>query len=117
MPQRPPTFRPSLKRPAPSEASRPTAAARGYDHRWQRFRVSYLAEHPLCVRCEAAGRIVEATCIDHEDGAGPTGARGYDPTNLQALCQSCHSRKTITSDGGFGRAPRTATAPPEEPRA
>ena len=27
----------------------------------------------------------------------------YDERNLQALCHECHSRKTATEDGGFGR--------------
>jgi 5-methylcytosine-specific restriction enzyme A len=107
MPQRPPRYQPFPNRPAPPQADRPTAAERGYDHRWQQFRLSYLAEHPLCVTCEAEGRgPVEATCIDHKDGKGPLGEAGYDEANLQALCASCHGKKTARHDGGFGHEPR-----------
>jgi 5-methylcytosine-specific restriction protein A len=31
-----------------------------------------------------------------------------DEKNLQGLCLSCHSKKTATEDGGFGREPVTA---------
>jgi 5-methylcytosine-specific restriction protein A len=33
------------------------------------------------------------------------GDRGllYANENVQSLCESCHSRKTATEDGGFGR--------------
>jgi 5-methylcytosine-specific restriction protein A len=27
----------------------------------------------------------------------------WDPTNWQGLCDGCHSFKTATEDGGFGR--------------
>jgi 5-methylcytosine-specific restriction enzyme A len=108
MPERPPKYRPHSKRPAADAGARPCATERGYDWRWQKFRKPYLAAHPLCVTCRAEGRgPVEATCIDHIDGEGPHGARGYDESNLQALCKPCHDRKTVTQDGGFGRAPQT----------
>jgi 5-methylcytosine-specific restriction protein A len=103
VPQRPARYQPFAKRPAPSEAARPTASHRGYGSRWQRFRLSYLADHPLCVPCGIAGKIEAATCIDHTDGKGPNGERGYDPTNLTAMCDSCHGRKTAAHDGAFGR--------------
>lgn len=104
MPNKPQRYRPSLpSRPSPSEAARPSAHERGYNSRWQRFRLSYLADHPLCVPCSTAGRTVEATRIDHIDGKGPLGDRGYDETNLVAMCASCHSKKTNRADGGgFG---------------
>jgi 5-methylcytosine-specific restriction protein A len=109
MPQRPPRYCPPglTRRPAPSEVARPTAAQRGYGSAWQRFRVSYLAEHPLCVPCSEAGRVEEATCIDHKDGKGPLGERGYDPANLTAMCATCHAKKTVKHDGGLGRSPES----------
>ncbi|APS52502.1 HNH endonuclease (plasmid) [Piscirickettsia salmonis] len=27
----------------------------------------------------------------------------WNQSNWQALCKSCHSRKTVNEDGGFGR--------------
>lgn len=107
MPQRPGQYRPFPKRPSPSEAARPSANQRGYTSRWQRFRLTYLAENPLCLLCRDAGKVTAATCIDHKDGEGPNGKRGYDPKNLVSMCDSCHSRKTVERDGGLGRSKET----------
>jgi 5-methylcytosine-specific restriction enzyme A len=104
MPNRPARYRPTPKRPTPSEASRPTAAQRGYGWRWQQFRLSFLAEHPLCERCKP--RVVEATVVDHvTPHKGDAAAFWAGP--FCALCDSCHSRKTATEDGGFGREPKS----------
>jgi 5-methylcytosine-specific restriction protein A len=117
MPQKPARYRPptakphagATAQPSPSEVGRPTAAQRGYGYRWQQFRTSYLASNPLCVDCakpENGGRVEQATCIDHLDSKGPNGERGYDPSNLESLCDRCHSRRTVKRSGGFGRAPQ-----------
>lgn len=96
MPERAKTYRPAhLKRRAPE--SRPDATERGYDRRWKRMRLMYLNEHPLCASCEARGLVVEATEVDHIDEQGPRGGRGYDESNLMAMCKPCHSRKTRAS--------------------
>ena len=49
--------------------------ARGYTYRWKKLRVPHKGDRSLL----------------------------YDERNLQALCHECHSRKTVTEDGGFGR--------------
>jgi 5-methylcytosine-specific restriction protein A len=80
---------------------RGTATQRGYDARWRRRRLAYLREHPLCEHCLANGRATPATQVDH---VVPLRSGGADaPSNYQALCASCHSRKTVREDGGFGR--------------
>lgn len=66
---------------------RPSAASRGYDHRWRILRAAYLRAHPTCVTCGAP-----ATDVDHIDGRGPAGDNRW--TNLRALCHPCHSRRT-----------------------
>lgn len=87
-----------------ADARRPSAAARGYDVKWRKTRARYLrALNPLA--CENCGRTpTEAGPleVDHLDGLGPRGPRGHDPTNLQALCKSCHATKTAhqTNIGG-----------------
>lgn len=85
--------------------NRPSAAARGYDKTWKRFRLQYLRSNPTCVRCGAA-----ATDLDHIDGQGPLGPHGYSDHNLQPLCHPCHSRKTAAHDGSFGRTGTRKTA-------
>jgi len=76
--------------------ARGSAAARGYGYRWRRLRRMVLNREPLCVRCG-----VPATDVDHIVPRSRGG--GDDFENLQAMCRSCHSRKTSQEDGGFGR--------------
>ena len=78
---------------------------KAYDAKWAKASKEYLLESPYCVSPKHAGQGVPATVVDHIDGKGPSGERGYDKTNFQALCKSCHSTKTNLFDGGFGRKP------------
>lgn len=70
-----------------NDALRPNARQRGYDSRWERYAKSYLQLHPACSVCGKPAQVV-----DHIDGKGPTGPRGYDPTNLRPACKPCHAR-------------------------
>jgi 5-methylcytosine-specific restriction enzyme A len=81
-------------KPPTTSAPRPSAGARGYGWRWQKFRKAFLAQHPLCVRCDGQGKVVAAEHVHHKDWQGPLGPRGYDEDNLEALCQSCHNQTT-----------------------
>jgi 5-methylcytosine-specific restriction protein A len=95
VPTRPAVYRPTAQpRPILSDC-RPTSTQRGYGSRWQRFRLWFLMRHPLCVQCQAEGRLTPATDVDH---VTPTQGRHdsahYDPDALQALCHAHHSAKT-----------------------
>ena len=83
-------------RPPRKTDTRDHAAKRGYNYRWQRFRLTFLQTHPLCAECRRQGIVTEATELHHLDGLGPLGARGYDENNLEQLCKTCHSRKTAS---------------------
>lgn len=48
-----------------AERERPSAARRGYGHRWRKAAAGYLRLHPLCVACEAEGRVEVARVVDH----------------------------------------------------
>lgn len=76
--------------------------ARGYNNVWANFSKAYRQENPYCVSERHYGQRVPATDVDHIDGGGPNGTRGYDPTNLAGYCHPCHSSKTARFDGGFG---------------
>lgn len=89
--------------------ARGKTAERGYGGPWQRFRLGWLADNPLCVECEAGGLIVPATDVDHV-----IPHRG-DPVRFwagpfQSLCGSCHGRKSaregqaMAQDKAAGRA-------------
>lgn len=103
MPRKPPTFRMRPRPPRPSDV-RPSAHRRGYDTAWNKLRALVLAEEPLCRPCRRADRVTEAEHVDHDVPLSRGGTN--DRTNLVPMCQSCHSAKTATQDGGFGRRPQ-----------
>lgn len=85
-----------------ADANRPSAAKRGYDAKWSAYRKWFLARHPLCVMCDTPK---SATHVDHIRAVrGPDDPGFWDESNHQALCHSCHSRKTCREDGGLGHA-------------
>ena len=67
---------------------------------WINFRSLFLTTYPICVACNAA-----ATHVDHIRSIA-MGGEMLDPRNCQSLCHSCHSKKTVEQDGGFGRERR-----------
>ena len=77
--------------PARLPDQRPSAATRGYDSRWQRYRVRYLRDHPLCVACLRAGRTTPANTLDHISAHRGNHASFWNPKNHQGLCATCHS--------------------------
>lgn len=88
-----------------SDRRRPNGYQRGYTKEWAQFRRHYLYDHQLCESAECRQSPVwsraEATDIDHLHGHSRMCAHKYDTEHCQALCHSCHSRKTATEDGGF----------------
>jgi 5-methylcytosine-specific restriction protein A len=87
------------KRKPESPHVKATRQERGYTDRWLRLSKQFLTEHPLCEDCDANGITEAATEVDHVDGLGPNGPRGFDETNLRALCKVCHAKKTRRSTG------------------
>ena len=88
------------------DAQRPTSSQRGYGYRWQKIRAVYLRAHPICadpfgVHQQAGQLAVAAEDVDHITPLQAGGSNRAE--NLQALCHSCHSRKTATENGGWGR--------------
>ena len=90
MPQKPKTPCKHPERPAP--------AKRGYNSRWRKVRVAYLRKHPLCVKCLAKGRYVQATVVDHIVPHRGDPALLWNENNFQALCKPCHDKKTGLED-------------------
>ncbi|MDA2805716.1 HNH endonuclease signature motif containing protein [Nocardiopsis suaedae] len=71
---------------------------------WRRTRRAYLEAHPYCECDEHAAQpaLVRplAEHVHHRDGLGPSGPRGHDWDNLQALTRACHSRITAVEQPG-----------------
>ena len=63
---------------------------------WRNLRRQFLAENPQCVVCGAAARIADHVVPHRGDKR-----LFYDAENLQALCVSCHSRKTLRENNFF----------------
>ena len=82
-------------------------------HRWyslpvwtQELRPNQLLREPFCRICAAKGFRTRATDVDHvQDHKGDWG-RFIDPRNLQSLCHSCHSRKTMREQNKIRRKSR-----------
>ncbi|MDA0780661.1 MAG: HNH endonuclease signature motif containing protein [Proteobacteria bacterium] len=74
---------------------RPAGYNKQYGRKWRKLRLWFLKQNPLCVVCGTAG-----TDVDHILPLSKGGTN--ELSNLQTLCHSCHSRKTVSEDGGFG---------------
>ena len=64
---------------------------------WKKKRAEYLESHPFCSSCGHP-----ASVVDH---IVPilNGGEALDDDNLQALCWSCHSKKSIKEGSRFKR--------------
>lgn len=72
---------------------------------WRRYRLSYLADHPLCVDPFLDhGPLVAATVVDHVKPHRGDYGMFWDGWNHQALCGPCNSKKAAKYEGGFGNA-------------
>lgn len=78
-------------------ARRLTSAQKGYGAEWRKTRAIKLRLDPLCEECGKP-----AVDVDHKVAKRRGGSDALD--NLRSLCKSCHSVKTVHSDGGFGRS-------------
>lgn len=89
---------------ARAAAARSPIKNRGRSARWQRTSKAYLQANPLCecAECEAIAAPLRprATEVDHIDGLGPLGPRGYDWTNLRAMTKAHHARETAQRQPG-----------------
>jgi 5-methylcytosine-specific restriction endonuclease McrA len=84
------------------DRQRGSSAARGYGWKWQQYRLRFLAMYPLCEECLKEDIYEPATDVDHIVAvSGPNDPLFWASENHQALCHSCHSRKTAKEDGSF----------------
>lgn len=89
---------------AEATAARPRHKDAGRGTRWRNASAAYLRDHPYC-ECEECSPLLPlqrdlATEVDHIDGLGPLGPRGFDPANWQAMSKRHHSRKTARETFG-----------------
>ena len=65
---------------------------------WDRLRTDQLAREPFCRECAALGRRTRATEVDHITPHRGSLQLFLNRDNLQSLCHSCHSRKTMAEN-------------------
>ncbi|WP_298494800.1 HNH endonuclease [uncultured Maritimibacter sp.] len=72
------------------DATRPSAARRGYGNKWRTARAAFLAIHD---RCTWPGCGAPATVVDHVVPHRGDERLFWDQSNWQPLCTHCHSNK------------------------
>jgi 5-methylcytosine-specific restriction endonuclease McrA len=95
MPSRPANFRPSnhvepAERRRTEDKRRGSARQRGYNVRWEKARLTFLARAPLCLGCEAVDRVEPATIVDHVEPHGGDSDRFWDTAKWQGCCKWHH---------------------------
>lgn len=89
------------------DKERGTAASRGYNYRWSKYSEQYRKDHPLCVMCEAKGKVVLTECVDHIIAVnGPDDPLFWEPTNHQGLCNTCHNIKSEAEGNRYNNKER-----------
>lgn len=83
-----------------ADAHRGTAAERGYDARWRKYRKWFLKRNPLCVECLKEGRTEPATVVDHVTPHRGDMELFWDTSNHAALCLSHHNAKSARERKG-----------------
>lgn len=96
--------------------SRPTAAQRGYDARWQCRRKRYLASHPICALCPHPAKVADHYPRSRRqliaDGVRDPDADAY----LRPLCTNCHNKETAKHQpGGWAPKGKRRRAPEPHP--
>jgi 5-methylcytosine-specific restriction enzyme A len=65
---------------------RRSSHSRGYGVRWRKARLRFLAEHRLCVMCNARGIVSAAVIVDHIKPHKGDAVLFWDENNWQGLC-------------------------------
>ena len=79
---------------------RASAYKRGYDARWKRYRKAFLSNHPLCEECLRNDKVTLSTVVDHIIPHKGSKMLFWAEHNHQALCETCHNKKTAGEDMG-----------------
>lgn len=69
---------------------------KNYGYQWRKLRTRFLNMHQLCEQCRMNGKYTAATEVHHIKPLSTGGTN--DEKNLMALCKSCHSRITLTTE-------------------
>jgi len=86
---------------------RGSASERGYNHRWAKARLTFLARSPICIGCEAIGRIEAATIVDHVDPHHGDPEKFWNSGMWQSCCKWHHDsiKQSLERMYAVGRIP------------
>jgi len=76
-------------------AKRKKSVARGYDWDWIQLSRAYRKRFPLCNDCEL---LTPATEVHHIQKIEDRPDLRLVPSNLMALCRSCHTARTLKGE-------------------
>lgn len=85
---------------------------------WKRLRAAHLSLYPMCIGCEAMGRLTPANTVDHVHPISEGGVPFPGHDGLASYCHACHSAKTARgSEAGAIRStkPRKGCNPDGSP--
>ena len=69
-----------------------SSAQRGYGSKWQRARIDFLHDNPLCVMCMRDNKVTAANVVDHIVPHRGDMKLFWDRKNWQPLCKPHHDR-------------------------
>lgn len=105
MPNKPKAIRP------PWVPERVAFGGRSRDHskfyngrKWRKFATAFRLKNPLCIKCEAEGRITAVAVCDHIRGLDFLLDNNIDPiqeSEVQSLCHKCHNSKSGKESHGI----------------
>lgn len=115
MPVRPPVFRARgartpEQREQQYDARRGSARKRGYTPLWDQTSTGFLNANPLCLGCEAVGRVTPATVCDHTVPHRGDMALFWDPQNRQPACKPHHDIVKQVLEQHYARGELPASA-------
>ena len=115
MPHAPRVFRPhgqpsKRERDRRADERRGSARSRGYDGRWERARLLFLSEHPLCLGCEAVGVVEAATIVDHVVPHRGDMEAFWNESGWQACCAWHHDVVKQRLEAQYGQGRHRASA-------
>lgn len=65
---------------------------------WRNLREYKISLNPLCEHCLKEDKLVQAIDVDHIVDIKDNPYLALDINNLQSLCKSCHSKKTMETN-------------------
>jgi len=97
-----PEFQPCPKHSRQYDRERGSAAHRGYDHRWRKYRRWFMRQvdcecgrnHALCEHCQREGRLTLTFAVDHIVPHRGDPDLFWSHDNHSGLCESHHNSKS-----------------------